>query len=194
MPNCSVAGCARKYYAKGWCEMHYQRVVKHGTPEGGPTTHAAPEDRFWRGVEKAGPSDCWLYVRGQNRGPYGRFQSGGKGSPHVGAHRYSYEMHHGPIPEGMFVLHSCDNPRCVNPAHLSVGTPKDNTADMIRKGRARPVAPKGVNSPNARLNDEAVRIIRANPEISDRELARRFGVATRTVHRVRVGEGWLHVK
>ncbi len=92
-------------------------------------------DRFWAKVDKSG--ECWLWTgarSGRNR--YGYFGLGGKRDGIARAHRVAYELTIGSIPDGMVVCHKCDTPHCVNPSHLFVGTPKDNTEDMLRKGRA----------------------------------------------------------
>lgn len=174
--------------------MHYQRVATHGTPDGGLQNHAPPMERFWRGVARdfSQPDLCWVYVAGANRGIYGQFQVGGKGSPTVLAHRYSYEQAVGPIPKGMIVLHSCDNPRCVNPRHLSVGTHRDNTQDMIAKDRHARQAPRGEASGVAVLTEGDVRMIRASTE-SNKTIATRLGVATNTIRSVRIGRTWGHI-
>lgn len=80
-------------------------------------------------------NDCWIYQGGKNNIGYGMIRDGKKMRT---THRVSYEQHKGPIPHGLCVMHSCDNPICVNPDHLSLGTMKDNMHDMINKGRAKP--------------------------------------------------------
>jgi len=89
--------------------------------------------RFWDRVDKAG--DCWLWRGLIDRNGYGRI---GDNYRVALAHRFAYEAAIGPIPAGLDVLHSCDNPPCVNPAHLRVGTHAENMADMVRRGRANP--------------------------------------------------------
>lgn len=88
------------------------------------------EDSFWARVDKSG--DCWEWTGAKKPAGYGAFNANGVSH---NAHRYSYALASGPIAPGMFVMHSCDNPSCVNPAHLSLGTPKENTRDMISKKR-----------------------------------------------------------
>ncbi|MDB4893169.1 MAG: hypothetical protein JWL61_5024 [Gemmatimonadetes bacterium] len=93
------------------------------------------EEKFWPKVDTSGGLDaCWLWTAATAGSGYGNV--GNHNGRTVYAHRVSYELHVGAIPAGHFVMHSCDNPPCVNPAHLSVGLPKDNTRDMVNKGRS----------------------------------------------------------
>lgn len=92
------------------------------------------EERFWAKVQKT--DGCWLWTAGTRSG-YGTLRSGGKRGPMIQAHRLSWELANGPMPQGAHILHSCDNKLCVNPAHLRPGTQADNTQDAIERGRYR---------------------------------------------------------
>lgn len=96
------------------------------------------EARFWRSIVRDGVTDCWLWSKGTTIFGYGQFGAGSLGIDRrkLLAHRFSFEIHHGPIPHGLCVLHRCDVPACVNPAHLFVGTKKDNALDRTAKGRS----------------------------------------------------------
>lgn len=94
------------------------------------------QERFWRFVDRSqfSPGGCWMWTGGNN-GKYGVMGVGGKNGVQRYAHRLSWTMDNGDIPDGLHVLHRCDNPPCVNPAHLFIGTVRDNALDKSRKGR-----------------------------------------------------------
>ena len=149
-----------------------------------------PEDRFWSKVALG--DGCWEWQGANRRGGRGAFRMGGRGTPMVSAYRVAWELMHGPIPGGLFVCHHCDNPACVRPSHLFLGTAKDNAQDMVRKGR-RPSNAGGLNG-MARLTDAAVVDIRrryssGEPVVA---LAREYRVSAGTVARA-VRGGWTCV-
>lgn len=92
-------------------------------------------NNFWAKVRKE-PGKCWIWLEGVTRG-YGAYSTGGKRRLHHLAHRYSYILTNGTIPDNLYVLHKCDTPRCVNPEHLFLGTAQDNARDAASKGRTR---------------------------------------------------------
>lgn len=187
---CSIDGCDGCVVGFGFCGKHYLRFKKYGDPLGGKRNHAPVEERFWRYVMKT--ESCWEWTGGKGRFGYGAIQVGGKGSPKIPAHRLSYKMHVGPIPDGLFVMHTCDNPSCVNPDHLQLGTPKDNTHDMIAKGRQRVVAPVGEKNGKSKLTAELAKYIKFSLS-TNAELARELNLSPNCIRGVRTGRTWKHV-
>lgn len=105
-------------------------------------------ERFWEKVDRRGPDECWMWTASRRALGYGQIRIGGKSRK---AHRVAYELANGPIPAGMAVLHGCDNPPCVNPAHLRAGTMTDNVRDMVTRGRCyRPIAGKVLLKPECK--------------------------------------------
>lgn len=146
-------------------------------------------DRFWSKVDPTG--HCWEWTAYRKKNGYGQFTL--RTGLFVGAHTVSYALTHGPIPAGLSICHRCDNPPCVNPDHLFLGSQRDNTLDMFAKGRA--TRSRGIERSNARLNEDAVREIRNAPLRHGvvAELARQFGVSDTTIRKIRNGEKWGHV-
>ena len=189
--RCSVDNCSDKYYAKGFCSNHYQLFKRHGNVVG-IKTHASIEKRFWRFVDKKSESECWNWL-GSLRAGYGRISLGAKKDGSTSSHRFSWELHNKQsIPNGMVVMHSCDNPKCVNPNHLNIGTHKDNTQDMIAKGRKIVVAPVGDENGKAIINEEIVKAIRES-NLSHAALGRQFNVSPNCIRGVRTGRTWSHI-
>lgn len=139
MNVCQVEECAKLACRRGWCEMHYTRWHRYGDPQVVAWAKAAgtATERFWPKVDRTGgPDDCWLWKARRLPSGYGMLR--GDEGRDVYAHRFSWEIHSGQaIPDGWVICHKCDNPPCVNPAHLFLGTVLDNNRDCIAKGRSR---------------------------------------------------------
>lgn len=136
--------------------------------------------RFWERVDKTShPNGCWLWIGSLRSNGYGRLHWSGKTAL---AHRVSYEIENGAFSRELDVLHKCDNPQCVNPEHLFLGTDLDNNRDMMQKGRARYL--HGEQLPQAKLSKEKVQEIReryAAGGVYQYELAREYGVAKSSI-------------
>jgi hypothetical protein len=133
---------------------------------------------------------CWVWQETKGRGGYGKLTIN---SRRYQAHRIAYLEFIGPIPAGLLVMHRCDNPACICPDHLKLGTHQDNTDDMVRKGRQR--SPLGEQHGNAKLTVVDVLHIRAESAngIHGTALAQSMNVSSATVHRVITGKQWAHV-
>lgn len=138
-----------------------------------------PKLSFESRIEPESNSGCWLWSAGWDEDGYGLMTG------NVKAHRESYRIHVGEIPAGLCVLHKCDTPACVNPAHLFLGDHMDNAIDRKMKGRSA----SGERSPHAKLSESDVASIRGSSE-SKTVLARRFGVSRGLIGHIRRGRAW----
>lgn len=151
------------------------------------------EERFWPKVQRT--HACWLWTGSTDGRGYGQLSSMHAKSP-VKAHRVSWELANGPIPDGLSVLHACDTPGCVRPDHLFVGTQRDNMRDAAEKGRTSPIpVRKGVAHHNAKLNQRKVRRIRAMYRAGETQtaIAEAMNVTQTCVSLVLSGKTWSHV-
>jgi hypothetical protein len=148
-------------------------------------------ERFWRFVRKG--SGCWEWTAATGGSHYGSF--GVTRSRQMPAHRFSWELHFGPIPKGLFVCHHCDNRLCVRPDHLFLGTHLDNMADMVAKGRGRSGVRSGVLNHNARLTEDDVRAIRQRRAAGETTVAlgKAFGVSSPQISYIVNRKVWRHV-
>jgi hypothetical protein len=174
--TCAVEGCERKAKSRGWCQPHYTRWYRYGDPthESTYVRHGASADERLRHVgwtevahrPELGP--CWEWKGAKHGNGYGKV---GNGKQTATTHRLAYTAWVASIPEGMAVLHRCDNRACINPDHLFLGTIADNHADMRAKGRQ--------NDP-VKITDEQVAAIRAaytGQYGQQAKIAREYGVS-----------------
>ena len=140
--------------------------------------------RFWSKVDKASPDDCWLWSAGNARG-YGHFWLNGK---HFKATRISYSLFWHTDPGHLQVCHTCDNPRCVNPDHLWLGSSSDNNLDKTVKGRQA----RGDHHGSAVLSKDDVIAIKTS-EKTTVVLARKYGVGNSVIGRIQRGLSWPHI-
>ncbi len=143
---------------------------------------------FWTHTDR--DADCWNWIGSKNDAGYGKLWFTSK---FWLAHRFSYTIHCGEIPAGLLVCHHCDNPSCVNPEHLFLGTQKDNMIDCGSKGRIRVGDRKGERHPLAKLTLGDVIVIKSQVGANQNELARNYGVSSRTINDIITGKNWKHV-
>jgi hypothetical protein len=184
MKSCSIENCENKYAAKGFCQKHYDNNKNHGDPLAGKySQNKAGTKEYISENSEIDINGCWIWVRAKDKKGYGRPGLKGKS---IGAHRLSYLAFVGEIPNNLHVLHNCDNPGCVNPKHLFLGTHQDNVNDMVNKNRQA----KGENHRNSKLVQREVNEIRTlysaelaerakgkNVQLTQKELGERFGVS-----------------
>ncbi len=151
-----------------------------------------PENRFWPKVARGTTDECWEWLGNRGRNRYGLFRVGSnKLDPKIGAHRAAWIFTHGPIPAGLEVCHRCDNPTCVNPAHLFLGSHAENMEDAARKQRFPHRG--GSDNPAARLTAEQVAAIRETYQargVTQQALAIRYGVSRPQISHIVRGKRW----
>ena len=187
-PNTSCVFCGKPIYVKP------HRILPQGNSCSRSCvykSHTRPslESDFWSKVEKT-ESGCWLWIGGIQHG-YGEFSL--YHGRMIKAHRFSYELAHGPIPDGMCICHKCDVCNCVNPSHLFLGTQADNVKDMNTKGRA--ISLRGEQNPNAKLTENDVREIRRlrGSGMEHDAIGKMFNVSSQLSCSISVRKSWKHL-
>lgn len=178
MNKCIVKGCNKEKAKRvsNYCPMHKARLWRSGSLD------RKNYDEKFLGRYKVLDNGCWEYQGVKNCYGYGRVYIGRK---HTVAHRYMYQLKKGVIPKGMLVLHKCDNPSCVNPDHLFLGTHTDNMNDMIKKKRNRKC-----ENYSRKLNYEKAESIRSENNKSISEIARKYDISRSTVRDVLDHNTW----
>jgi hypothetical protein len=193
---CSIENCENKYAAKGFCQKHYDNNKKYGDPLVGKNSQnkAGTKEYIYENSE-IDINCCWLWKRSKNKG-YGQSDFKGK---HIKAHRLSYLTFVGEIPNNLHVLHNCDNPACVNPKHLFLGSHQDNMNDKVNKNRQA----KGEDVGNSKLVQKEVDEIRIlwsaeleerakgkGAQLTQKELAKRFKVSHQQINLIINNKRW----
>ena len=144
-------------------------------------------ENFWRKVKVGSKDECWEWTASKNQRGYGISWANGKLH---GAHRVSWTIHNGDIPKGLHVCHHCDNRICVNPKHLFLGTPADNSKDMIKKGRAAQI--KGEKNGSAKLAEKQVIDIFYDTD-TQANIAKKHGINQTNVSHIKTRKTWQHI-
>lgn len=179
---CTVEKCDQPMKSKGMCTRHYKQANRTGKATPGLVgAHGPLNERFWHFVEKGPADECWCWQGQLDKDGYGKISDGERP---VGAHRVSFKMHNPDISiDGLMVRHKCNNPPCVNPAHLLPGTNLDNMVDRLVAGH---YATNEAHS-NTKFSNEVVAAVRAATGTHD-EVARRFGMSTSQAGNIRRGQ------
>lgn len=197
--RCSVPGCGRKHSVHGLCRSHWSRVQKTGDVQADiPLRHYRPiglslSETFDYFMPGTPGTDCWEWTGSRNQAGYGVVRMTDSSFP---AHRVSYELFIGPIPEGWCVCHRCDNPPCCHPDHLFLGTPADNTRDMMSKDRHVRGIVYGESCGTHKLSERDVLDIRrryAERSSTQVELSAEYGISKNHTCAIIKRHAWQHL-
>ena len=188
LTTCSIDGCEQPPKSRGWCPKHWERWRRHGSPTYEPPSTT---DRFWAKVDIRSDNECWVWTASQRRG-YGVLNI--HGIPRL-AHRVSYALNVGSIPDELLVCHRCDNPSCVNPDHLFLGTVQDNADDCKMKGRESHAGLQGEAHGMAKLSAIEVLEIRrlSSSGWQRKQVASHFNVSRSTVNQIVRRKTWRSI-
>lgn len=184
----TIQACADQFGLK--VPTLYRRIKSLGIETRGLSEGATRPGRFYQDSIKSNSvvdsNGCWIWGLSKNRFGYGRSCYRGK---EISAHRLSYIVYNGEIPEGMIIRHKCDNPLCVNPGHLLTGSHSDNALDAINRGRNA----KGERIGNSRLTESQIFDIRENSHLTLKQQADKHGVCRQTIANVINRHTWAHI-
>ena len=195
-PQCHATKCDNSAVAKGYCHLHYNRWKRHGDPliaQRMMRRGSSAAERLELLLDKSGGEEaCWPFTGATTGSGYGYIMIN---KVMKAVHRVAYEESYGPIPGGLLVLHSCDNPPCANPRHLRAGTLQDNMDDKV--ARNRQFRQKGELAKNSKLKSDEVREIHAlyhSGVFARKELSAKFGVSESLISAILTGKRWSHIK
>lgn len=202
---CKVEGCNNQTETQGlrpsrdkatssirghFCRKHLAWFLKYGSIKPQKFSQASLEDRLWRNTNKLGIDDCWEWtLSSKSKHGYGSIWDNSAKKNRL-VHRVSYEIAKGEIPEGSLIMHTCDNPKCVNPNHLVPGTHKLNGEDKANKGRSVTNKFFGEQNPKSKLTLEQAKFIKAHPELGLKQIADMWGLSPNCIRGVRIGRTW----
>lgn len=191
--QCSFDGCEKPARVFGLCPGHYrqQKLGKPLKPLQVQYHGLSEYDRFFKWVKVGDGAECWNWQGSRNKVHWHGQWRNGDGEIEL-THRAAWRLLRGELPKGAFVLHRCDNPICVNPSHLFIGSQSDNARDMWQKGRARPKSNIGENHGMTKIPEAAVRDIRTSKEPGT-VLAARYDITATTVCDIRKRRTWKHI-
>jgi hypothetical protein len=155
-------------------------------------------DRFMSKFEPVPWSGCWIWTAAVKEHGYGVIGLGGRQDGTIKAHRASYLLFNGEIPEGCVIMHTCNNPYCVNPKHLQAGTRKENQRYMVKCGRNKMPDNSGIKATWSKLSELNVKEIMAAKENKvvgvGTSLAKKFNVSKSTIYQIWSGSNWKHLQ
>lgn len=185
--TCSVPGCNKPATSLGMCKKHYTRFSRYGHTDKQSFQGESLEKKLSRFTVNE-KTNCWEWTGNKSNSGYGTFAHEGK---KLYAHRESFKFHNGPIKKCLYVLHKCDNKLCMNPDHLFVGSAKDNSEDMMKKGRQAKGADRQPKLTKSQVLE--LRTLSESRKLSAPALARKFSVSLPTVHSILAKKTWKHI-
>lgn len=187
---CDIDGCSNKSYVKGLCNAHYIRKSRKKPMLEKSWHQLSAKERLNKFIKVNEENQCWIWTGGKNKKGYGSLSYNGKTTI---AHRLSYELYIGQIPNEMLICHHCDTPSCINPGHLFLGTNLDNSNDKFSKGRNK--SSPGQRNGNSKLTDDQVRSIKKKLKngVKVSDISKQYEVSETNISYIKKEKTWSHI-